>query len=117
VFPTDGRKGDYLKSAARLKSELERVDGSISVERFQSLMNPDKLLSLSFWRDEEAVVRWRSHVSHRPAVSRPEGGFPRLPSAESPSPASLEGVMMLEKPVREQQILEHLRPIARTRQR
>jgi len=48
VFPTDGRRGEYLESAARLKSEFERVDGFISVERFQSLMNPDKLLSLSF---------------------------------------------------------------------
>src|SRR5262245_61865375 len=54
VFPADGRKDDYLEQAARLRSELECMDGFISVERFQSLTNPDKLLSLSFWRDENA---------------------------------------------------------------
>jgi heme-degrading monooxygenase HmoA len=69
VFPADGRKGDYLEHTARLKSELECVDGFISVERFQSLTNPDKLLSLSFWRDEGAVARWRSCASHRAAQS------------------------------------------------
>jgi heme-degrading monooxygenase HmoA len=50
-----------------LKSELESVDGFISVERFQSLTDPDKLLSLSFWRDEEAVASWRSRAGHRAA--------------------------------------------------
>lgn len=52
VIPTDGRKNEYLEHAARLRSELERMDGFISVERFQSLTQPDKLLSLSFWGDE-----------------------------------------------------------------
>jgi heme-degrading monooxygenase HmoA len=58
VFPADGRKDDYLEHAARLRSELECMDGFISVGRFQSLTDPDKLLSLSFWRDEEAVAGW-----------------------------------------------------------
>src|ERR1700741_1269418 len=58
VWPADGHKDDYLELAARLKIELEGMDGFISVERFQSLTDPDKLLSLSFWRDEEAVL-WR----------------------------------------------------------
>jgi quinol monooxygenase YgiN len=56
VVPATGRKTDYLEHAARLKGELERMDGFISVERFQSLTDPDKLLSLSFWRDDEAVA-------------------------------------------------------------
>jgi hypothetical protein len=51
VFPADGHKDDYLEHAARLRGELECMDGFISVERFQSLTDPDKLLSLSFWRD------------------------------------------------------------------
>src|SRR5689334_4869520 len=64
VLPADGRKGDYLEHAARLKfkSELEYIDGFVSVERFQSLTDSDKLLSLSFWRDERAVARWRCHL-------------------------------------------------------
>ena len=69
VLPAEGRKGEYLERAAGLKSELERVDGFISVERFQSLTDSDKLLSLSFWRDEQAVANWRSRASHRVAQS------------------------------------------------
>src|SRR5512146_3515018 len=65
VWPADGRKDDYLAIAASLRSELERIDGFISVERFQSLTDPDKMLSLSFWRDEAAVARWRNHAEHR----------------------------------------------------
>ncbi len=69
VFPADNRKDDYLEAAARLKSELEGMEGFISVERFQSLKDPEKLLSLSFWRDEEAIAGWRSSASHRAAQS------------------------------------------------
>ena len=69
VFPADGHKDDYLEHAARLRGELECMDGFISVERFQSLTDPDKLLSLSFWRDEEAVAGWRSRAGHRVAQS------------------------------------------------
>jgi len=69
VLPAEGRKGEYLERAAGLKSELECVDGFISVERFQSLTDSDKLLSLSFWRDEQAVANWRSRASHRVAQS------------------------------------------------
>jgi heme-degrading monooxygenase HmoA len=65
VWPTDGRKNDYLEIAASLRADLDAVDGFISVERFQSLTNPNKLLSLSFWRDEEAVKKWRNHSDHR----------------------------------------------------
>ena len=55
----------YLEHATRLKPMLEQMDGFISVERFRSLANPDKLVSLSFWRDEEAVRGWREHAEHR----------------------------------------------------
>jgi len=62
----DGRD-TYLALAAALLEELERIEGFISVERFQSLSNPGKLLSLSFWADEAAVARWRNHERHRQA--------------------------------------------------
>jgi heme-degrading monooxygenase HmoA len=65
VMPSQTRKRDYLDHAVRLKIELEQMDGFVSVERFQSLSDPDKLLSLSFWRDEPAVAAWRCHAGHR----------------------------------------------------
>lgn len=65
VTPAEGAMPGYMDHAARLKPELERIDGFISVERFQSLTDPSKLLSLSFWRDEAAVKAWRNHPMHR----------------------------------------------------
>jgi heme-degrading monooxygenase HmoA len=65
VWPTDGRKDDYLGIAASLRADLDRIDGFISVERFQSLTDPKKILSLSFWRDDEAVKKWRTRSGHR----------------------------------------------------
>jgi heme-degrading monooxygenase HmoA len=65
VIPANGRKDDYLDHAARLRDELGAIDGFISVERFQSLTDPDKMLSLSFWRDEAAVANWRNAAQHR----------------------------------------------------
>jgi len=67
VTPAEGRKDAYLDIAARLKPTLEQIDGFISVERFQSLSNPEKMLSLSFFRDEEAVQEWRRVEAHRSA--------------------------------------------------
>jgi heme-degrading monooxygenase HmoA len=67
VTPADGRRDDYLAIAADLRPELEAIEGFISVERFQSLTTPDKMLSLSFWADEAAVARWRTHHHHREA--------------------------------------------------
>jgi len=67
VWPADGRKQTYLDIAASLKPELERIDGFLSIERFQSLVDESKLLSLSFWRDEEAVKAWRNVEHHREA--------------------------------------------------
>lgn len=75
VFPAAGRKETYLDIAAGLKPQLEAVDGFISVERFQSLSDPDKLLSLSFWRDEEAVARWRQAADHRRAQAEGRAGI------------------------------------------
>jgi len=65
VMPADGQLPGYLDHAARLRPHLETMDGFISVERFQSLTTPGKLLSLSFWRDEDAVKAWRTHSLHR----------------------------------------------------
>ena len=70
VEPNPGRGNDYLDIAAMLRPELEKIDGFISVERFQSLADEGKLLSLSFWRDAAAVERWRRHPVHGEAQLR-----------------------------------------------
>ena len=69
------RKQDYLDLAAELRPLLEQIDGFLSVERFQSLTNPEKLLSLSFLRDEEAVHNWRNLSQHRSAQGKGRGGI------------------------------------------
>ena len=65
VTPARGQRGAYLDAAAALKPLLAQIDGFVSIERFESLSEPGKLLSLSFWRDEEAVARWRQQEAHR----------------------------------------------------
>lgn len=75
VEPTAAGRPAYLDHAAALKPLLEKMDGFISVERFQSLSNPDKLLSLSFWRDEDAVRGWREMERHRQAQAAGRGGL------------------------------------------
>jgi heme-degrading monooxygenase HmoA len=75
VWPAQGRKDDYLGIAATLRAELDRIDGFISVERFQSLSDSEKLLSLSFWRDEEAVKNWRNHFKHRESQMKGRSGI------------------------------------------
>ena len=65
VTPAPGQRGAYLDAAAALKPLLAQIDGFVSIERFESLSAPGKLLSLSFWRDEEAVARWRQQEAHR----------------------------------------------------
>ncbi|MCW5658286.1 MAG: antibiotic biosynthesis monooxygenase [Burkholderiaceae bacterium] len=67
VVPRDGHADAYFKLAASLREKLEAIDGFVSVERFQSLTQPNKILSLSFWRDEDAVRRWRELDAHRAA--------------------------------------------------
>lgn len=75
VLPAAGRKSDYLEIAAELRPRLDDIDGFISIERFQSLADPDKILSLSFWRDEAAVIEWREQVEHRGAQIRGRTGI------------------------------------------
>lgn len=65
VIPKPGYKDDYFGHAARLKSTLDTMDGFASVERFESVTQPGKFLSLSFWRDEHAVKGWRNQMHHR----------------------------------------------------
>ncbi|RLA26645.1 MAG: antibiotic biosynthesis monooxygenase [Gammaproteobacteria bacterium] len=61
------RRQEYLDFAAQLASELSHIDGFVSIERFESLSQPGKLLSLSFWRDEAAISAWRNLEAHRSA--------------------------------------------------
>ena len=67
VEPEPDRLEDYLDIAGRLRPELEKIDGFISIERFKSLSQKGKILSLSFWRDEEAIARWRQQEQHHAA--------------------------------------------------
>ena len=65
VVPHPDRRDAYLDAAAKLRPLLATVDGFISVERFESLTQPGKILSLSYWRDEAAVAQWRQLEAHR----------------------------------------------------
>lgn len=67
VWPAEGQKDTYLDIAANLRPLLDEIDGFISIERFESISEPGKMLSLSFWRDEEAVEEWRKLERHRGA--------------------------------------------------
>jgi len=67
VEPEPDREQDYLDLAARLRPELETIEGFISIERFKSLSRDGKILSLSFWRDEAAIDRWRQQAQHQAA--------------------------------------------------
>jgi heme-degrading monooxygenase HmoA len=67
VFPHVGRRDDYLDMAARMRPLVDQIDGFLSVERFQSLTDPHKLLSISFFRDEAALAEWRTLTAHRGA--------------------------------------------------
>lgn len=86
VQPAEAGRQAYLDQAALLKPMLERMDGLISVERFQSLADPGRLLSLSFWRDEAALRGWRESERHREAQSAGRGDLMR-----SPMPAAFDG--------------------------
>jgi|SRR5579885_3577543 heme-degrading monooxygenase HmoA len=68
--PADGQKQNYLDIAAGLRPLLSEIDGFISIERFESLYEPGKILSLSFWRDEQAVEAWRTLEAHRAAQAK-----------------------------------------------
>jgi len=70
VEPEKESAQEYFDLAAELRPELEKIDGFISVERFISMYNKDKYLSVSFWRDENALNQWREHLGHRDAQEK-----------------------------------------------
>jgi heme-degrading monooxygenase HmoA len=74
VEPDPGRRQEYLDTAQALREALQEIDGFVSIERFESLTQPGRLLSLSFWRDEEAVARWRRLDAHRAAQAAGRDG-------------------------------------------
>ena len=73
--PAEGRFPEYMDLVAQLKPELDKADGFISLERFESITNKGKFVSLQFWRDEEAVRKWRNVQKHREAQARGRGGI------------------------------------------
>lgn len=74
VIPAPGERQHYLDIAAALRPQLDAIDGFVSIERFESLTQPSKILSLSFWRDEDAVKRWREFGPHRLAQAAGRDG-------------------------------------------
>lgn len=75
VWPAENKADQYLDIAASLRQDLEKIDGFISIERFESLTTKGKYLSLSFWRDEEAVRTWRNQNKHRMAQNMGRNGI------------------------------------------
>jgi heme-degrading monooxygenase HmoA len=75
VWPHPDHRSAYFDLAAALRPQLEKIDGFISVERFESLTEKGKVLSLSFWRDEDAVAKWRNVAEHRAAQAKGRGGI------------------------------------------
>jgi len=75
VWPHADHRSDYFDIAADLRPHLQQIDGFISVERFESLTEKGKILSLSFWRDEAAVARWRNLEQHRAAQAKGRAGI------------------------------------------
>lgn len=80
AWPALGKLDAYMDLAAELRPYLEKMDGFISIERFRSLTDPDKLLSLSFWRDEAAIEAWRNMEAPLRSGSRSHRGLSRLPA-------------------------------------
>ena len=73
--PAEGRKQEYFDLVARLKPELDKAEGFISIERFESITAPGKFVSLQFWRDEECVRKWRNVQLHRKAQAKGRAGI------------------------------------------
>ena len=71
----EGRFADYKQLAEGLSEEVRKFDGFLSIERFQSISDPKRFVSLSFWRDEEAVRKWRNVQKHREAQARGRAGI------------------------------------------
>ena len=70
AIPGEGKKDEYFAIAEKLRPELNKIQGFISIERFQSVAHPGKILSLSFWKDEESVAQWRNSEMHRNAQAK-----------------------------------------------
>jgi len=75
ITPAEGRFKDYMALAEGLADDVRQVDGFISVERFESVSSKGRYVSLSFWRDEEAVRKWRNLQKHREAQEKGRGGI------------------------------------------
>ena len=75
VQPAEGRAAEYFELASALRPELAKLDGFISIERFESVATRGKFVSISFWRDEAAVAAWRNVDGHRLAQSKGREGI------------------------------------------
>ncbi len=75
VRPAEGRRQQYFDIAGALRPLIAQVEGFVSIERFESLSEPGKILSLSFFRDEAAVAKWRGLEAHRSAQAKGRGGI------------------------------------------
>src|SRR5436190_21371593 len=73
--PAEGRFPDYMKLVGELKADLDKAEGFLSLERFESITAPGKFLSLQFWRDEESVRKWRNLQKHREAQKKGRAGI------------------------------------------
>src|SRR6185436_6947108 len=73
--PAPGRFPDYMELVGQWKPELDKADGFISLERFESITSPGKFVSLQFWRDEASVAKWRNVQKHREAQKKGRGGI------------------------------------------
>jgi heme-degrading monooxygenase HmoA len=77
VWPHPDRRNDYFSLSEELRPHLEAVDGFVSSERFESTKEPGKYVSVSFWRDEAALARWRNLEEHRVVMAKGRGGILR----------------------------------------
>lgn len=73
--PAEGRFPDYMELVGQLKPELDKAEGFLSLERFESITTPGKFVSLQFWRDEASVAKWRKVQKHREAQKKGRGGI------------------------------------------
>jgi heme-degrading monooxygenase HmoA len=72
--PAPGKTAEYFALGTALKADVEKFDGFVSIERFESVTHPGRFVSLSFWRDEAALTAWRNVQGHREAQARGRGG-------------------------------------------
>jgi len=73
--PAEGRFSDYMDLVGTLKADLDKADGFISLERFESITSKGKFVSLQYWRDEECVRKWRTLQKHREAQKKGRAGI------------------------------------------